>query len=74
MKFTLITVLLASFLAVDAAERPIPNRKINFSAHLRAAKETEVLRKARRLTEEEFLTHATDPNTVVLDARSESKF
>ena len=74
MKFTLITVLLASFLAVDAAERPIPNRKIDFAAHLRAAKETEVLRKSRRLTEEEFLTHAADPNTVLLDARSESKF
>ena len=74
MKLTLITVLLASFLVVEAAEQPIPNRKIDFAAHLRAAKETEGLRESRRLTEEEFLAYASDPKTVVLDARSESKF
>jgi phage shock protein E len=59
-----------------AAERPtpIPNPKIDFAAHQRAVMETGRLREARRVSEERFLELAAEPGTVILDARSESKF
>jgi phage shock protein E len=74
MKLALTAVLLTSSILTHAAEPQIPNRKIDFAAHLRAAQKTDELRQSRRLTEEQFLDYTSDPKTVILDARSESKY
>ena len=58
----------------DDRQQQIQNPRIDFDAHLRAAGETNALRAARRVTEDQFLTLAAEPGTVVLDARSADKF
>jgi len=74
MKIALTAALLATSFVTRAAEPAIPNEKIDFAAHVRAVRETQTLRESRRLTEEQFLTYAADPKTIVLDARSADRF
>ena len=52
----------------------LANPRMDFAANLRIAKETELLRQKRRLTEDEFLALAAEPGTVILDARSADKY
>ena len=54
--------------------QPIPNELIDYKKHLKIAREVQPLRAKRRLTEEQFATMATEPGTIVLDARSADKF
>jgi phage shock protein E len=73
----LSTVLIASVAVcgpVTSAERPIPNAKIDFAEHQRAVFEAGRIRESRRVTEARFLELAAEPGSVILDARSESKF
>jgi len=60
--------------ALQAAEKSIPNRLIDYPGYLQIAQKAQVPRERRRVTEEEFLSMAAKPGTVILDARSESKF
>jgi len=64
----------ASSRGADAPQQQIPNPRIDFPAHLRAAQETHGLRASRRLTEDQFIAFAAQPGTIVLDARSADKF
>jgi len=59
---------------LQAAEQRIPNRLIDYPGYLRIAQEAQAPREKRRLTEEQFLSLAADPQTIILDARSESKY
>src|SRR6185369_7770211 len=61
-------------LAAAAAEDKIPNRLIDYPGHLRIAQQVQMTREKRRVTEEQFLSLASKKGTVILDARSESKF
>jgi phage shock protein E len=74
MKIIHTAVLLATSFIASGVEPAIPNKKIDFVTHLRAAHDTQRLRESRRLTEELFLAYAADPKTVVLDARSARMF
>src|SRR5438105_15100400 len=47
---------------------------IDYPTYLRIAQEVQNSREKRRLTEEQFLSLAAQPGTIVLDARSESKY
>ncbi len=55
-------------------QQAIPNPNINAGAHRDAVRESLLLREKRRVTEEKFLELAAQPDTVILDARSESKY
>ncbi len=55
-------------------QEAIPNPKINAVAHREAVRDSMLLREKRRVTEETFLELAAQADTVILDARSESKF
>jgi len=71
------TALLLPLLAcasLQAADTTIPNRLIDYPGYLKIAQQVQAPRERRRLTEAEFLALAARPGTVVLDARSESKF
>lgn len=69
-----LCILLTSAFAVSAADKPIPNPQIDYPGFLKGAKQVADLRKERRVTEEEFIRMAKDPDTVILDARSAEKF
>src|SRR5437899_6599509 len=65
--------LLAS-LALHGAEAPIPNPLIDYRGYLKIAQNVEATRALRRLTEDQFLAMGRQAGTIILDARSESKF
>ena len=50
------------------------NPAIDMEGYLRVSREAAQHRTTRRVSEEEFLRMANDPNTLVLDARSREKF
>jgi hypothetical protein len=60
--------------AARAADKPVPNRLIDYDGFLKGAKEVAALREAHRVTENEFLRMAQDAATIVFDARSDAKF
>lgn len=76
MKRLLPTVLMFALVAgaARAEERQIPNRLIDYKGFREDVSKVEGLRRERRVTEEEFLRMAAEPDTVVLDARSAAKF
>ena len=61
-------------LTVQAAENTITNRLIDYPGYLKIAQQVQTPRENRRVTEEEFLSMARTKGTIILDARSESKF
>ena len=65
-------VLLLGALSASAAE--IPNQLIDYPAFQYQVGRVGELRQLRRVTAEDFLRMAADPQTVVLDARSAEKF
>jgi hypothetical protein len=69
-----VALLLAGSISIRAEEEPIPNRMIDYHGFLRNAEAVGKLRPQRRITEAEFIRMANEPGTIVLDARSDSKF
>jgi hypothetical protein len=65
---------LLAVLALHAAEAPIPNPLIDYRGYLKIAQNIEPTRAQRRLTEAQFLAMSREPGTLILDARSASKF
>ena len=58
-----------------ALEHAMPaNPAIDASAYLRVASEAMQYRETHRLSEAEFIRYASDPGTVILDARSAEKY
>ena len=60
--------------ALGADTNEIPNRLIDYHAFLTGAAEVGRLRAERRLTEDQFIKMSSEPDTVVLDARSGDKY
>src|SRR5438445_5828246 len=52
----------------------IQNPAIDMPGYLAVAKEAAVYRESRRVSEEEFIRMSGQPDTIVLDARSRTKF
>src|SRR3954465_5035528 len=65
-------VMMLSLAAVAAAE--IPNSLIDYPACQQNVSKVGALREQRRISEGTFIQMASDPDTVVLDARSSEKF
>lgn len=61
-------------LIAQESQRPIANEQIDSTTFLQHVQESHQIRENRRLTEEEFLKMAQEPNTIVLDARSRDRF
>src|SRR5215471_1748797 len=59
---------------VHAQTNSIPNPLIDYDTFLVRAAEVGRLRIEHRVTEEKFIEMATDPDTVVFDARSDDKY
>jgi len=70
-------MVLAGLLAVFAARgetNNIPNRLIDYDTFLAHASKVGRLRAEHRVTEDRFLEMATQPGTIVFDARSDDKY
>ena len=63
-------LLVAPPLLASGADSVPANPAIDMEAHLRLSVEAARLREGRRVSEEEFLRMAAEPDTVILDARS----
>jgi hypothetical protein len=71
----LLPVLLLSVLTTGlASAQEIPNPLIDYQAFARQVVKVGALREQRRVTEEQFMRMARDPDTIVLDARSAEMF
>lgn len=66
----MLNVLLVVLLAADV----IPNKQIDYKQFQQNVQAVADVREARRVTEAEFIKMAAESGTVVLDARSDSKF
>ncbi len=60
--------------ASSANSNNIPNPLIDYNRFLSSAVSVGRLRNERRVTEEQFITMASEPDTVILDARSTDKY
>jgi hypothetical protein len=60
--------------ASSAQENAITNRHIDYEGFLKGAVEVGKLRQQRRVTEQDFIRLASEPRTIILDARSAEKF
>jgi hypothetical protein len=58
----------------SAQTNAIPNRLIDYDTFLARAAEVGQLRATRRVTEEQFISMAADPGTIIFDARSNDKY
>ena len=69
-----ILAALVCFTPLLLAKDPIPNERIDYPTFMQIAQKSGPVREKRRVTEEEFMTMAAEPGTVVLDARSADKY
>lgn len=67
-----VSTIFLSMSALHAED--IPNRMIDYPGFLEDAAKVGQLRAQRRVTETEFIQMASEPGTLVLDARSVSKY
>lgn len=78
MKFKLAIAAFLVMFAASFAEaqkaKDIPNPSIDMKGFLKLAGEAAEHREKRRLTEDEFIAMAKDPDVIVLDARSKQRF
>jgi hypothetical protein len=71
----LLALLLLFQVPAPAANDPVPaNPQIDYSGFLKDAAKVGELRNKQRITEAQFLRMATEPGTVILDARSADKY
>lgn len=71
------TILLSATIAIAAslfAAEPIRNPAIDYNGFQQIVGQVAAERESHRLTEQQFLAAMADKNTVVLDARSSSKY
>ena len=61
-------------LAILLAATTLDNPAIDMNGYLAVSKEAAVYRESRRVSEEEFLRLAAEPNTIILDARSAAMY
>ena len=58
----------------SVASSRIPNPMIDYPGFQRGVDDVGKVREERRITEAEFLEMASDPDTIIFDARSDAKF
>lgn len=72
LKILFVCLLPAAIASVHA--QTIPNDQIDYAAFKRIVLDTEQYRESRRLSEEDFIAALSEPDVILLDARSSSAF
>jgi hypothetical protein len=67
-------LIVASHCALAAQQTQIPNRMIDYNGFFQNASAVRQLREQHRVSEEKFIRMASEPGTIIFDARSDSKF
>ena len=70
----IVAVLLYVPLAGANPRAPVENPAIDIEGYLRVSRQAAQHRATRRVSEEDFMRMAREPNTIVLDARSREKY
>jgi len=70
----LAAMIFVTTITASAATNEIPNPLIDYDAFRSQVADVGRLRETRRVTEDAFIQMASDPGTVVLDARSRDKY
>ncbi len=72
---TLCAGVVAQQQAAQRVQKPsIPNERMDYAGFRKVADDVEKTREQRRITEERFIAMASEPGTIVLDARSRDKY
>jgi len=79
MRNTVLSLLLLVFAFTVRAATPakgstVKNPSIDMEGYLRVASVAAIHRESHRVAEEEFIRLSNEPGTIILDARSESKY
>lgn len=75
MKTILLSAVLATLiLPLSAEQGTIPNPAINYTGFARLTAELAPVREKNRVTEDQFITMAAEPGTIIFDARTTDKF
>jgi phage shock protein E len=74
MRSNIFLACLLSAIASGVYAQSIPNDQIDYAEFKRIVLDTEQYRESRRLSEEDFIAALTEPDVIVLDARSSSAF
>ena len=69
-----LLLLVLSCASMAQTARPPANQLVDYEAFARNVGEVRALRESRRVSEADFMRMAREPDTVVLDARSERLF
>lgn len=69
-----LLTILTSALSLMAGDQPIPNPLIDYDGFMANAAEVGKLRATHRVTEKDFLRMAAEPETIIFDARNDSKY
>jgi hypothetical protein len=70
-RIAFLAALLVASLANAQSPAPSDNALIDYDGFARNVAEVQALRESRRISEAEFIRMASEPGTIVLDARSE---
>lgn len=70
----MMAAMLVTAAAMNASDKSIPNRLIDYPGFVNDASKVAVQREQRRLTEDQFIQAAAEPGTILFDARSNEKF
>ena len=74
MKTILLSAVLATLiLPLSAEQGTIPNPAINYTGFARLTAELAPVREKNRVTEDQFITMAAEPGTIIFDARTKNR-
>lgn len=74
LKYLLIIILIICGASTPTVAEPISNKSIDAKGFLLNVQNSQQLRDRRRVTEDKFIEMAKDKDTIILDARSSSRF
>jgi len=73
IRLVIFTLGLTGFM-LQAGDKPLPNPNIDYPGFLANAQEVGRLWESHRVSEGDFLRMSKEPDTIIFDARSDSKF
>jgi rhodanese-related sulfurtransferase len=74
IKYSMMVAMLLTGVAMSASDKSIPNRLIDYAGFVGDVSKVGMQREQRRLTEDQFIQAASQPGTILFDARSNEKF
>lgn len=74
IRLTALACSLGLSLSLNSPAREIPNPAINYDEFAKLTQKLDPIRQQNRVTEDEFIQMASEPKTIILDARSKNRY